>query len=211
MSAVPAIGILGGTFDPVHDGHLYIAQAVLTHLPIKTIRFIPCYQPVHRLAPTTSVEDRLAMLQLALKDKPGFTLDLREIERKGPSYMVDTLASLRQDYPDSPLCLILGSDAYQNISSWKHWQELLDYAHFVVINRNETCGSKPLEPYLLARVSSDPARITQQCQGQIFSLPVTPCPISATKIRHDIQNGLNIDALVPKVVADYIYEHHLYK
>ncbi|OGT06369.1 MAG: nicotinate (nicotinamide) nucleotide adenylyltransferase [Gammaproteobacteria bacterium GWF2_41_13] len=129
------IGILGGTFDPIHQGHLQIALIALQQLHLQKIHFIPCFQPPHRNQPIASPNDRLAMVKLAIGNNTAFNADDREIKRGNISYTIDTLKSLRQDYPDTPLCLIIGTDAFQELQQWHHWKELIDYAHLVVMYR----------------------------------------------------------------------------
>jgi nicotinate-nucleotide adenylyltransferase len=209
MKINPAIGILGGTFDPIHNGHLYIANSVAEQLSIPTIKFIPCYQPVHRPPTQASVTDRIAMLELALAGHPQFEMDRREIERKGPSYMIDTLKSLRQDYPNSPLNLLLGADAFENITSWKSWAELLDYANFIVVSRLNIAMNMP-HPSLKNQITLDPQDLLQTVHGQVYKFEIEPCKISATQVREAIKNQKDVSTLVPKDVADFIDEKHLY-
>lgn len=208
MKINPAIGILGGTFDPIHNGHLYIANSVAEQLSIPTIKFIPCYQPVHRRATEASVNDRVAMLMLALAKHPQFELDLREIERQGPSYMIDTLKSLRQDYPGSPLNLLLGADAFENITSWTSWTELLDYGNFIVINRLNYAIRMP-DPFFEDKLILN-SQDLQTLHGQVYKFEIEPCEISATQVREALKNQKDINNLVPKDVADFIHEQHLY-
>lgn len=136
MSSVKkALGILGGTFDPIHQGHLGIAHAALLACQLTEIRFIPCKQPLLKNQAHASTEQRLAMLSIACKPYPNFVIDDREIKRDTPSYMVETLTSLRADYPTSALCLIIGIDAFIDLPQWYHWQQLIDLAHIIIPNR----------------------------------------------------------------------------
>ncbi len=209
MKTNKAIGILGGTFDPVHNGHLYIANSVAKKLNIPQIKFIPCYQPVHRHPTEASVEERIAMLRLALDNQPQFELDLREITRQGPSYMIDTLKSLRQDYPTFPINLLLGADAFENITSWKSWAELLDYGNLIVMNRPNVTMQIP-HPSFKNQITSDAQDLLQTLHGRVYQFEIDPCEISATQVREDIKNNIDISMLVPDKVRDYIVEHHLY-
>ena len=130
------IGILGGTFDPVHFGHLRLAVEMYQDLGLQEVRLVPCRIPPHRNAPQASPEQRLAMLRLAIEHELGLRVDQRELQRDGPSYMVDTLQSLRDELgPDTPLSLILGMDAFDDIDTWHRWEELIQLAHFIVIQR----------------------------------------------------------------------------
>lgn len=201
------IGILGGTFDPIHLGHIYIALAVLEKLKLQEIKFLPCYQPVHRNLPSASPKDRVAMINIGIKDYNSFTVDEREFRRGGPSYMIDTLISLRNEYPTTPLCLILGMDAYSNIQTWKRWQELLEYAHFIVVTRPCLHPSvQALKPF----ETSEKAKLFEQLSGSILFLDIKPCDITATEIRRRIKEKQEVTPLLPPGVYDYILEHRLY-
>ena len=139
------IGILGGTFDPVHYGHLRTALELFQILNLAEIRFMPCQIPVHKDEVHADPKHRLAMLELALAGTPEFKVDHRELQRSTPSYMIETLISLRKEYPDTPLALIMGSDAFINLATWNSWQELTDYAHIVVAIRagkSRACRSR---------------------------------------------------------------------
>ena len=129
------IGVLGGTFDPIHYGHLRPALELLEALALAEVRFIPCRLPAHRGAPAITPEQRLELVRLATADQPGFVADDRELRRPGRSYMVDTLASLRQDLGETPLCLILGGDAFAALHTWRRWEDLSKLAHFIVMQR----------------------------------------------------------------------------
>ena len=129
------IGILGGTFDPVHFGHLRPALEVMQATGMEQVRFLPNRIPPHRETPWLDVENRLELLKTAIADQPGFELDERELQREGHSYMVDTLESLRSDFPSHPLCLILGMDAFLGIKKWHQWQRIPELCHLVVTTR----------------------------------------------------------------------------
>ena len=123
------IGILGGTFDPIHFGHLRSGLEVYESLEFEHIRLIPCGVPPHRELPIASNEQRLAMMRLAVEDNTKLIVDQRELQREGPSYTVDTLLELRQEFPDTPLCLIIGSDAFLGLDSWHQWKKIPQLAH----------------------------------------------------------------------------------
>ena len=130
-----ALGILGGTFDPIHYGHLRPAQEVLRALDLAEIRVIPAANPPHRRPPVATPEQRLRMVELAVAGVPGFTVDDREFRRGGPSYTVLTLESLRSEFGERPLCLLMGLDAFEGIETWHQWQRLPELAHFIVMTR----------------------------------------------------------------------------
>lgn len=209
----PPIGILGGTFDPIHQGHIHLALELLSELKFECIKFLPCYQPVHRSMPVTTPEDRVQMIKIAIKDQPQLSLDLREIERAGPSYMIDTLISLRNELPNTPLCLILGLDSFNHIDTWKCWKELLVYAHFIVVNRPSvqlTQNSDILKIFEQHQIN-DKRQLSLHVAGGILFVNIVPSPISATEIRHRIQAKLPVAQLLPHGVAEYIHDHDLYE
>lgn len=212
MNNQSPIGILGGTFDPIHLGHIKIAEYVLKKCNLQKIIFIPCYTPAHRYKPIATAAQRLAMIQLAIKDHPDFIADDREIKRQGTSFMIDTLQSLKQDYPENPLCLILGTDAFANLDTWHQWQKLINYANFVVINRP---GIKveippPIKELLKNSEILDPSAFQHKPNGLIYQLHITPIPISATKIRKQLHDHkLPTDSL-PKAVYNYICAEKIY-
>jgi nicotinate-nucleotide adenylyltransferase len=206
------IGVLGGTFDPVHFGHLRSALELLEQLSLAKIRFIPCRQPPHRDAPIASPKQRLTLLQLALVGEARFILDERELARPGPSYMVDTLASLRAEQGDTPLCLILGSDAFGGLTRWHRWVELIELAHLLIMKRpGEPLPQEGrLGELLETRRIRHPAQLRQQVAGFILPVKVTQLAISATQIRALIKAGQSPRYLLPDAVWDYIQERRLY-
>ncbi|MDX2505973.1 MAG: nicotinate-nucleotide adenylyltransferase [Gammaproteobacteria bacterium] len=211
----PPIGIYGGTFDPVHYGHLRPNLELCEILNMDQVRFIPSFLPPHRNEPLAPVQRRLEMVALAIEPEPLFVLDDREVKRGGASYMVDTLASLRQDYPHNPLCLLMGMDAFAGLDSWHRWQELLDYAHIVVSQRPETdfnaldMWSEAIQNFYQDH-KADLRTIRQSLCGKIRLEPVTQLAISATDIRNRLKNRQSIRFLVPEPVINLINCYHLY-
>ena len=134
------IGIFGGTFDPIHYGHLRPAQEAMQKLALAELRFVPAAQPPHRPPPLASAAQRLAMIELAIRDLPGFRADDRELQRGGLSYTVLTLESLRAELGNTPLCLLVGADQFRNFETWHRWQEIPDLVHLVVLNRPGTAA-----------------------------------------------------------------------
>lgn len=206
------LGILGGTFDPVHYGHLRPAQEVLRALDLAEVRIIPAANPPHRRPPLATMEQRLRMVELAVSGIPGLCVDDREIRRGGPSYTVLTLESLRQETGERPLCLLLGQDAFEGIETWHQWQRLPELAHFIVMTRPG--WSLPARDVLptwmqgrLARLTGDLAR---SGAGKIYFQTVTPQDISATRIREAIARGEAVDGLTPPAVLDYLHTHRIY-
>jgi nicotinate-nucleotide adenylyltransferase len=202
------IGILGGTFDPVHYGHLRPALEVMQALSLDHVRFIPNQIPPHRETPWLDADTRKTLLQLALADTPGFVLDERELQRAGPSYMVDTLESLRTDFPDTTLCLIIGMDAFADLPSWHRWQEILQYCHLVVTTRpGFDWPTTPALAALAGRRVESAAELHEAVAGKILLQCTTLLEISASTIRQQIQKGQSIRFLLPEAVNQYLVEH----
>ncbi len=206
-----AIGILGGTFDPIHFGHLRPALDVAEQLGLEGIHLIPSARPPHRSEPQATPEQRLTMLQLAVKNNPQFVVDDREMHREGNSYTVDTLASLRQDFPESPLYLMLGTDAFSHIQTWHRWQELLELAHIVVMQRADEPLTMPNEMTDWYQQHQAKEGDENQLAGKIWPVHVTQLAISATDIRKKIRNNLNPQYLLPDAVIQLIGMLGLYK
>lgn len=197
----PLLGILGGTFDPVHFGHLRPALDVKQALDLEQVRFLPNNVPPHREQPWLDTVTRKSLLELALQETPGFELDCRELEREGKSYMVDTLTSLHEDFPDHNLCLILGMDAFAGLYQWHQWQRILEQCHIVVTGRpGFEWPSAPELQALEVRRSSDVKELKQAEVGRILLQSVTQLDISASEIRKQLQAGLDIRYLLPEAV-----------
>src|SRR3990167_2133050 len=194
-----AIGIFGGAFDPIHYGHLRLALDFLQILNLSEVRFIPCKSPVHKDANIATPQQRLALLNLALQNVPQFCIDDREIKRDTPSYMIDTVKSLRKDFPHAPLCLLLGSDAFLDLDQWKDWQQLLDYVHIVVGLRAGTpfLLNETLTQFLSAQQMEDATDLQQKLQGGIYIQNISQLAISASDIRSQIAAHLNVRFLLP--------------
>jgi nicotinate-nucleotide adenylyltransferase len=202
------IGVLGGTFDPIHYGHLRPAQEAMRALGLRELRIIPAGQPPHRAA-VASVEHRLEMVRLACSEFPGFIVDEREIRRAGPSYTVDTLASIRAEAGKQSLCLLMGSDAFQGIESWREWRRLPELAHVVVMYR-PGCTLPGLAPWARERLAETPAQLADSAAGRLLFQKVAPLDISGTRLRAAIARGESVDAWLPSTVRDYLRSHHVY-
>lgn len=211
------IGIFGGTFDPIHFGHLRPSLELCELLEMEQVRFIPSFIPPHRDIPTTAVQLRLEMVRQAIQSEPRFVLDDREISRGGASYMLDTLASLRLDFPHHPLCLLVGMDAFLQLHHWYQWQKLLDYAHIVVSQRPESTFFEPsgwpeqVQQLYQQHEAAGRDDIRGFLQGKIRFETVTQLSISASDIRSRLKNNQSVRYLVPDVVLNLIEYHHLYK
>jgi nicotinate-nucleotide adenylyltransferase len=207
-----AIGILGGTFDPIHFGHLRTALELYQAHELAEVRLIPCYQPVHRKFPVASPEHRLAMVRTAIADEPALTVDDCEIQRKGPSYTIDTLESLREKMPDTSLCLIMGIDALLGFPSWHRFDDILKLAHLIIAHRPQYHLPKTgvVADLLKERLKHHSSALQESMAGTIVLHPVTPLEISATDIRKQIASDRNPRYLLPDAVYEYIRQHGVY-
>lgn len=210
------IAIFGGTFDPIHFGHLRLAEELGALLEAESVVFIPVGNPPHRNANLAPAHQRVAMLELAVAGNPRFRLDLRETRKTTPSYTIETLTELRAEYGDSPLALLLGSDAFMGLASWHRWQELFDLAHIVVAHRpgfspDWRQGVAPtLREQIEARLLDDVAGLKSTPAGRIFLHAITALDISASAIRRMMQSGQSAQYLLPDSVIDYIQSNSLY-
>lgn len=207
------MGIVGGTFDPIHIGHLRPALELYQDLGLDELRWIPCGQPPHRDTPGVSSQHRLKMLQLALSGMPQCVIDEREINRQGPSYMVDTLSTLRADYADRGLALILGMDAFNGLPTWHRWLELFDLAHIIVCSRPgaEMPGDGPLMEVLADRQVMSFHKMKQSTHGTVYVHAVTRLSVSATRVRRICRQGKSPRFLMPDNVCHYIEDNGLYR
>ena len=206
------IGILGGTFDPIHYGHLRTALDVMQQLQLEEVRFIPLRDPPHREQPFTTPGQRLAMVEAAIDSQPGFRVDTRELERDGPSYTIDTLHSLRHELGNTPLCLLLGTDAFLGLPNWHRPEDILTLAHIVVMQRpGETePHSAQLDKLTEGRHADSAAELQGVPGGRILFKTVTQLEISATTIRDMIQRGESPRFLLPEPVLEIINQQRLY-
>lgn len=206
------IGILGGTFDPIHYGHLRPAAQVLLALDLAEIRFIPTARPPHRKPPEASYEHRLRMVELAVAPHERLHVDDRESRIAGPSYTVLTLESLRAELGEQPLCLLIGSDAFREIESWYQWRRLLQLANIVVMERPGSPMSTvtPLLSWAREHVCRNKDEFADNSSGMLWLQHVDPQNISASRIRAMIEHGQSIADLVPHAVWDYIRRNRLY-
>lgn len=183
------IGILGGTFDPVHNAHLAIARLALEKLGAQKVLWIPTGAPGYRAAPAAAATDRVAMLRLALVAEPRFVIDERELKPGASGYSVDTLASLQKDFPGTPLVLLMGADQYEKRGGWHRWQDLAKVCRIAVVARPDF--PKPV--------------------GDVIHVTLPPSSISASDIRARIGRGEDVSAMVPASVLEYIGKHKLYR
>lgn len=207
-----SIGLFGGTFDPIHIGHLRLALELKQQLKLDEMHLLPCYLPPHRAAPGASAGQRVAMLELALQDCQELRLDTRELKRDKPSYTVDTLTELRAEAgPDASLVLCMGMDSFCTLDTWHDWQKLIRLAHLVVVERPGYAVPQ-LGPMaeLVRRHSAEPATIHAAPAGAMVICAPRALAISATDIRAQLQSGRSPQFLLPDAVLNYIHAQQLY-
>lgn len=209
------IGIFGGTFDPIHFGHLRPALEMREQLALSEVRFIPSSIPPHRSEPAASSRQRLAMLRLALQGIDGMGIDERELLREGPSYMVDTLRSLREEVGERPLVLLLGLDAFLGLTSWHEWQSIIGLAHIAVAgrpgwDRSGLQENEGLDQLWREHACDEVSQLHHAPAGRMIMVAVTPLSISATEIRAQLRQGRSPRFLLPDSVLDYIETNRLY-
>ncbi len=197
------IGIVGGTFDPVHNGHICPVHRLTRDVAFVKVHYVLSARPPHRDPPSASVRDRYTMLELALEPYPLFEADDQEIDRPGPSYTIHTLINLRHRYKDRPLCLILGLDAFQGLKSWYRWQEISKMVNLLVLSRP---GWKPDDSF----VHGDLQRLCQRNAGLVMLWNGVEMPFSSTEIRRRLGAGEAVSEQVPEKVLQYIYANKLY-
>ncbi len=213
----PPLGLFGGTFDPVHYGHLRLAEESIAHLGLGGVRWMPAGQPPHRDRPLVTAGQRLAMVRLATSSNPGFSVDAAEVEAAEPSYTVHTLERLRGELGEAtPLVLLVGADAFAGLATWYRWRDIFDLAHVAVSHRPGfpvELASLPSEiaaEYATRRLL-DVGQLREATHGGIATFAMTQLAISATQIRKLLANGLSARYLLPDSVLDYIQTHSLYR
>jgi len=207
------LGLFGGTFDPVHNGHLRMALELKQRLALDEMRLLPCHQPPHRDRPLRSSEDRAAMVELAVADCDALSCDQRELQLDQPSYTIETLTQLRREVgAQVSLCWCVGMDSLVNLASWHRWQELLEVAHLVVTARPGWQLPQQGEvAQWLQRHQSTPQQLAQASAGAVVVCEMSQLDISATDIRQMIAVGHSAQFLMPEVVWSYIQESDLYR
>lgn len=207
------IGLLGGTFNPIHLGHLRMAQELAETLNLNEVRFIPSANPPHKPAPDIRAEHRAAMVQLAIAYNPLFTFDDRELRRTGASYTIDTLQSLRCELgADVSLVLFMGSDAFTKFHTWHRWQEIINLCHIALVQRplaSKEPLPKILDTFLHNHYSENTQDLHETSAGFVTMQAITPLEISSTAIRNALQNKRSARYLTPQCVLDYIEQHQL--
>jgi len=208
------IGVFGGTFDPIHFGHLHPALEVFQDLSLQEIRFIPLKTAVHRTQPVATAAQRLAMVRAAVEGQPGFVADSCELQRTGSSYSYDTLVSLRAELgPRFPICLLMGLDAFAELPTWHRWEDIVGMAHLVIMRRPgaDEVTAPDLRRRMEPRLATNPTALAQVSGGLILFRDVTQLDISATAIRSRFALGLSPRFLLPASVLAFIEGEGLYR
>ena len=217
-SGAPLVGIFGGTFDPIHYGHLRIAEEIVKTVGLQKLYFVPAGMPRLRHSPVASPQHRVEIVRLAIQKNPDFVLDEREINRGGVSYSIDTVREFKQEFGEEiRLCFVLGADAFINLPEWNNWKELFNLCHFIVSTRPgytltliKELLSKELREECSQRWVSNTESLRKDTSGLIFIASTTMLDISATSIRAHIAVGRSVRYLIPDIIVNYISENKLY-
>ena len=209
-----SVAIFGGTFDPVHNGHLRIAIELAELLEVDSLRMIPCALPPHRNTPSVTPEQRLELLRLGIGDHSALVADDIELRRDGPSYTIETLRAIRQQIgDDTPLFLCVGMDVLASLDSWHQWQQLTNYCHLVISSRPgyQLPEKGALAEWIDERLCEDLNRLKQSSAGRLHLCDLTMLAISSTAIRKKLSAGEKIDYLTPAAVVKSIQQQNLYE
>ena len=207
-------GVYGGTFNPIHEGHLLVAREVDEICSLDRLVFMPASSPPHRDEPNVSFSHRCAMVELAIASQPQWVVDARESKRSSPSYTIDTLVSLRQEWgSDVSIAFCMGSDSFQGINTWHRWQELTDFAHVIVAQRCDMIAplNSTVEKWLASRVLSAPSALRDSPSGGVLMLQQQPMICSSSDVRAELAQGARPNLLLSEPVLSYIEQHHLYQ
>lgn len=212
MQLQKPIGILGGTFDPIHFGHLRMALELHSALDLAKVHIIPCYQPVHREPPLANPQARVEMIKSAIIDEPAFQLDIREIKRQDRSYFIDTLLEMRNERPNTPLCIFIGLDAFLGFATWHRYTEILQNGHIIIAHRPQYQLPKTgIIAEMLNNILQHSINfVHENLAGGLLLNPITALEISASDIRKQIAMSQNPRYLLPNSVYDYIKQHGIY-
>jgi len=206
------IGVFGGMFDPVHNGHLELARSAIKELQLDQLRMVPCHQPNHRLQAKSSSTERVAMLKLATTKFGSIIIDSQEIERNGTSYTAATLANLKSENPNSSLVLLVGVDSFNTLADWHNWESIIELSHVVVFARagENLTFPKNAQKNLNECIVKSPAELFGSNAGSIYLLDGFNYDASSTEVRTRIAERSNFSELLPAVVCSYIADNELY-
>ena len=207
------IALFGGTFDPIHIGHINMAKECLAQCKLDTLYFMPCAIPAHKAAPNISDSHRINMLKLAIKPYPYFGLDLRELTRQGPSYSLLSLQELRAEHPDAAILFLMGMDSFNNLDKWYQWQEIIKLCHIVVYQRpGQTCAAQSkLLTYKQHAQITNSNELTRFTAGKLFFLQGKEIAAASSAIRRNLKTAPQKTELLSPEVSQYIKEHRLYQ
>ncbi|WP_293745711.1 nicotinate-nucleotide adenylyltransferase [uncultured Paraglaciecola sp.] len=220
MQLAPPLGIFGGTFDPIHNGHIYPVLEAAEKANIKKVALMPCYIPSHKNPASASSEDRLKMVELICDDYPLFYPDSRDIKRGKPTYSVDSLTEIREANPTTPLCFFIGTDSLKNLFTWHDWPTLFSLCHFIVCDRQgesvtdsnqNSEHQQQLQTLLNKRQVFNPIDLHKSLAGHIFVANTQTLTISSSDIRQQLANAQSSEAFIPPKILDYIHQHKLYQ
>ena len=206
------IAYFGGSFDPIHIGHLATACFLTDYLALEKLYFLPAYLSPLKTQSLAS-QHRVAMIKLAISNLPQFEIDQQELLRPPPSYTIDTLKTLRQQYGlKQPLAFVMGMDSFLNLTKWHHWQQLTDFTHLIIVNRPtyQAIFSTELQQWLNNRRCNDRQMLECRAAGLVYFVDSPPYPLSSSQIRMAIAGGQEVQQYLSPSVTDYIYQHHLY-
>jgi nicotinate-nucleotide adenylyltransferase len=202
------IGLFGGTFNPVHNGHLQLAQQLLDAYSFQQIDFVPCHLPVHRDRPQASAEQRKRMVELAIQPYEYFQLNTLELDRGGASYTFETLSEIKTRHPDAVLCWLMGLDSFNSFSSWKKPEGILQLAHLIVCSRP---GVENIEQQWSSHFLDDGDNLHLYSAGKIDFFQMSPNPCSSTEIRQQLKNAEPVTGCLPQPVLNFILQNHFYE
>jgi len=207
------IGLFGGTFDPIHSGHLKIAEQLIDLLDLQCMQFIPNKHPMYRDKPVANAKHRLAMTRIATAHYPKFIVNDVEINRPGPTYTIDTITAIREQIPKQPLCLLIGEDVFASMNGWHDWKKIPDMVHLIIIDRPGVTHpyNSEIQALFDERKTHDTHSLSKKPGGKIIRHLIDPLTISATKVRKKLKTGEDVSREVPPEVLRYIEQHHLYR
>jgi nicotinate-nucleotide adenylyltransferase len=225
MQLTPPLGIFGGTFDPIHNGHIFPIIEAAEKTSIKKVALMPCYIPSHKNPASASSEDRLKMVELVCTEYPLFYPEPRELIRAKPTYSIDSLTEMRQAMPNTPLCFFIGTDSLQNLFTWRDWQTLFSLCHFVVCQRtgdsvknlqqnsDDALKQQALQLQILLnkRQTFSPSALHNSLAGKIYVADTQKLTVSSSGIRQQLSNNQLVAGFLPPKILDYIQQHKLYQ
>lgn len=209
---LPIAIYFGGTFNPIHYGHLQVALEVSEALNAGSVHLLPNYLPPHKASPDVSAAQRAKMCELACQLDRKFTLDSRELNSAQPSYTIATLKQLKAEHPNTAICFMIGMDSLQTLDTWRDWRQLTEYCHLVVAARGgyQAQFNDNISAFLASHQTDNPQDLQSKTAGYVYLVETSELMISASQIRQRYQKQQNCQCLLPEKVNDYIIQHRLY-